>query len=990
MSNSNQQSAMAEFFSECEEILQRVNSILTDLEKGADVAHHIDSLYRDIHTLKGSSQLFGFKRIGLITHAIEASLEPVRSKKYLLSPELIDLIFKGLDLVDKIVKNPDLDLKNSSELIEKTDKLIPELVQASLNSIQGDWPLPPVEPLMLSLAEEDKKTAKQKSKPAPVAKAKNVDLIQQAAKLADEFNLVKSGDKETQSRPSSEKVVNDKVANNVDPYHLTKTVETQKENPLAKVEDPKKDSATKMAEPINKSEKAPAPQTQGALDLSADHQTANQHTENSTIRVHVTLLDKLMNLMGEMVLVRNQVLQHAGRQADDFEFQALTQRLDLVTSELQEDVMRTRMQPIGSILSKFNRVVRDLAKDLKKQIEIHIEGQETELDKSLLEAIKDPLTHIIRNACDHGLETPDERKASGKAETGLLSISAFHEGGQVVIAIQDDGRGLNLKRIKQKAIEKQIITPEKAALLTDAEAAQLIFAPGFSTAEQVSSVSGRGVGMDVVKTNIEKVGGLVELSSTEGRGTLLKLRIPLTLAIVPAMIVRSGGLEFAIPQVKLRELLRAEAGDPFLENLQGKLIYRLRGQILPLLDLKETLKLEEKNQKQNSLINQNIKDAKASFDADEALSIAVLNGDGHTFGLVVDEIKDTADIVVKPLPKFLKKIACFSGATIMGDGSLALIVDVRGLAEKGFSKLHQSKSSASEALMPIKAASEKQEFLMFTLDGAGLFAMPLVLVQRLEEFTVKEIEETGGEKVVRYRDSLLPLINIKKELNLNSSNEYESDILSVIVVSKKGRLFGLAVKEILDVIQYEGSILDPLIPKFGVIGNILDQNKVATVIDALGLIEGVMTGHKNIVHIKNHPEQAGNRAGKALRVLYAEDTAFFARQVKKILSEMGAEVMHFSDGEAAFNKAKNSLPVDYDLIISDIEMPKMNGYELAESIRGLKGWDKIPMIAVTTRFTEADIKRGKASGFNFYLEKLKADQLLETIKTAVQEVRIGA
>jgi two-component system chemotaxis sensor kinase CheA len=474
--------ALGEFFSECEEILQRISSLLTKLESQELSADAIDSLYRDVHTLKGSSQLFGFQRIGLIAHAIEASLEPVRKNRAKLDRNFVDQVFKSLDLIDRILKNPKRDLENDPTLHEELLQIVPKLISVSNK------------------------------------------------RFGTEFEL-------THSMVPNE----DTKASNLPPVE---SIQIIKPSPQTTVMQP-------MNPPIDPQEPVFKPKQERASGGD------DQQLESSTIRVQVSLLDKLMNLVGEMVLARNQVLQFA-RTSENNEFLNLTQRLDLVTSELQDSVMRTRMQPIGSVFTKFQRVVRDLSRELGKDIELVVEGAETELDKSLLEAIKDPLTHIVRNSCDHGIETPEERKKNGKNPAGILSLKAFHEGGHVIIEIRDNGRGLDPKKLLAKALEKRIIGPEKAETLSQTEIQQLIFAPGFSTADQVSNVSGRGVGMDVVKTNVERVGGMIDLTSQPGQGTQLRLIIPLTLAIVPAMIVRMQKDFFAIPQVKLQELIRID------------------------------------------------------------------------------------------------------------------------------------------------------------------------------------------------------------------------------------------------------------------------------------------------------------------------------------------------------------------------------------------------------------------------------------------------
>lgn len=545
-------SALNEFVCECEEISQRVSINFSAIEKGAVPQDVIDSVYRDIHTLKGSALLFGFEQLGTLAHSLESVLEPVRRREKTLEPSLADKLFAALDLVDDMVSS----IKSKKPLLadERLDKLIYDLGTSERS------PAPTV--------------------PATIA--------------------------------------------------------------------PPPSSGT-----------PPGPKSPGnPPEIESD--------STSSVRVPVTLLDKLMILMGEMVLVRNQVLQFASR-TDDLEFLNLSQHLNVVTTEIQAEMMKTRMQPIGNILNKFHRMVRDLSKDLKKDIELTISGAETELDKTLLEAVKDPLTHVIRNACDHGIETPEVRTQNGKSGTGNIAIRSYHEGGQVIVEVKDDGRGLIRDKILAKALEKGLVSAEKAGSLKDSEVMDFIFAPGFSTADSVTNVSGRGVGMDVVRNNIDRIGGSVELSSEPNKGATIRLKIPLTLAIVPAMIVRCDQDQYAIPQVKLVELVRVEKGasGPKIEFIEDRPVYRLRGKILPLLDLKQVLKF----------------DAITGEVVTEAVNIVVVNADRQYLGLIVDEIVETADIVVKPLNRFLKFLSTYSGATVLGDGSVALILDVVGIAK---------------------------------------------------------------------------------------------------------------------------------------------------------------------------------------------------------------------------------------------------------------------------------------------------------------------
>jgi two-component system chemotaxis sensor kinase CheA len=528
-------------------------------------------------------------------------------------------------------------------------------------------------------------------------------------------------------------------------------------------------------------------------------QSSRAHTaaSDSTIRVDVGLLDKVMNLVGELVLARNQVLQFASR-AKDTSLLAASQRLNLITTELQAGVMKTRMQPIGNIWGQFPRTVRDVALGCGKEVVIEMEGKETELDKTIIEAIKDPLTHLVRNSVDHGIELPEARVKAGKDRAGRLTLRAFHEGGQVNIEISDDGGGLNVERIRKKAVERGLITAEQAARLPEREIFNLIFLPGFSTAEKITNVSGRGVGMDVVKTNVEKIGGTVEVQSTLGKGTTVRVKIPLTLAIIPALVVTCGGDRYAIPQVSLLELVRLKPDQVSagIELVHGAPVYRLRGRLLPLLYLSSQLKLTA--------------DTSGTAKGDGAVNIVVVHAEDRRFGLVVDQINDTEEIVVKPLRKQLKTVKTFAGSSIMGDGKVALILDVLGLAQRA-SLVTETRDRAMTQKVAEATATEgeKQTFMLFAGPGDSRMAIPLSTLARLEVFPVAQVEMSGTQWVTQYRGQILPLIRLSVVMEerrnnlrlLQAAPMPDAAPIQVLVVNHESRSFGLVVERILDIVE---------------------------------------------------------------------------------------------------------------------------------------------------------------------------------------------
>jgi two-component system chemotaxis sensor kinase CheA len=573
--------------------------------------------------------------------------------------------------------------------------------------------------------------------------------------------------------------------------------------------------------PVHAEEPRPAKRE----DVTATHPAPDSRprgTAAETIRVGVNVLDKLMTLVGELVLARNQLLQITNT-VEDTGLHAVSQRMNLIATELQGEVMKTRMQPIGNIWGQFPRTVRDVALGCGKEVNIEMEGKETELDKTIIEAIKDPLTHLVRNSVDHGIELPEDRVKWGKDPTGRLILRAFHEGGQVNIEISDDGAGLNVERIYKKAVERALITSEQAARMSEREIFNLIFLPGFSTAEKVTNVSGRGVGMDVVKTNVEKIGGTVDVQSTLGQGTTVRVKIPLTLAIIPALVVTCGGDRYAIPQVSLLELVRLEADEVAkgVELVHGAPVYRLRGRLLPLVYLDRELKLA------------------TAAETDGAVNIVVLQADERQFGLVVDQINDTEEIVVKPLRKQLKTVKTFAGSSIMGDGKVALILDVLGLAQRA-SVVSETRDRAITGKVTESAATagNKQTFLLFAGPGDSRMAIPLSTLARLEEFPVAQVEMSGSQWVTQYRGQILTLIRLNVVMEerrnklraLQAPPTADSGPIQVLVLHHEGRSFGLVVEKILDIVEDRADVKSAATRAF-VLYSVLIGDRVTELLD---------------------------------------------------------------------------------------------------------------------------------------------------------------
>ncbi|HEX4938335.1 MAG TPA: chemotaxis protein CheW [Candidatus Kapabacteria bacterium] len=525
----------------------------------------------------------------------------------------------------------------------------------------------------------------------------------------------------------------------------------------------------------------PAPEMAAALE-EVDKGAA---VADSAIRVDVGLLDKLMNVVGELVLTRNQILQYAGNQSDPV-LAGASQRLNLITTELQEGVMKTRMQPISTVWSAFPRLVRDLEVHTGKKVKLEREGGDTELDRSLLQAIKDPLTHLLRNAVDHGLESPQERIAAGKPETGLLRLRALHESGYVIVEITDDGAGVNFEAVLNRAISRGLVRQEQAPQMSERDILQLLFLPGFSTAEHVTNISGRGVGLDVVRNNVERVGGSVDIQTRKGSGTTFKVKIPLTLAIIPALVTTCYDERYAIPQVNLLEIVRLDSEErkSRIEPVHDSLVFRLRGKLLPLVDLREVLSLPRRSES-------------------SAVHVLVLQADSRSFGLIVDTVRDTEEIVVKPLGRHFKHVNCFAGATIMGDGRVALILDAVAIAQRAHVLTETQQATMWKQAQDVvaKSAHDRHSLLLFRIGSNAQGAIPLSSVKRLEEFPVSAIEYSCGAEVVQYRGTILPLVRVSPLLGINEA--INAELLQVVVHAGDDGEIGLVVDGIVDIVDEE-------------------------------------------------------------------------------------------------------------------------------------------------------------------------------------------
>ncbi len=853
-----------EFLIESYENIGRLDQEFVALEKSPRDQALLSSIFRTIHTIKGTCGFLNFTKLESITHIAENLLSQLRQGERELTAEIVSALLETVDAVKRILG-----------LIESSGAEGEE-------SFEG-------------LKDRLRRLTEQKSSPAPGA-------------------------------------------------------------------------APPAAPAAPAAESPEAAETAGSGGSDAGGRTT---VADSTIRVDVSLLDKLMNLVGELVLARNQILQFTGLR-EDAGFSATSQRLNLITTELQAGVMKTRMQPIGNVWNKLPRVVRDLAASCGKQVSLEMEGADTELDKTIIEAIRDPLTHIVRNSVDHGIETPGERVKKGKPSSGRLSLRAFHEGGQVNIETSDDGAGIAADKVKRKAIQNGLVTAEQAERLSEREALRLIFLPGFSTAEKVTAVSGRGVGMDVVKTNIEKIGGMVDVQSRVDRGTTIKIKIPLTLAIIPALVVTSGGERFAIPQVSLLELVRleGEAVARSIEQVHGTPVYRLRGHLLPLVRLTEVLETRSRAAGEPGAA---VPDAAAN---DGVVNIVVLQADERQFGLVVDRVNDTEEIVVKPLGKQLKGISAFAGATIMGDGQVALILDVLGLAQRAKvvgERRDQTVIEEQDGAPRTEAGEERQTFLLFRAGQEDRLGVPLGLVARLEEFPQEQLERASGQDVVQYRNQILPLVRLAAVLGMAAPPD--RDPLQVIVFSEGERRIGVVVDSIIDIAE-DRAVVQSESRRPGVLGSAVIGQKVTDLID---LQEVISAADPHWFERAAADRSAQLRASQGQterrrRVLLVENSAFFRGVLRGQLETAGYRVVEAADGVEALERLAEH-PVD--AVLTNVEMPRMNGLELAERLRKEDRFSGLPVIAMTELAAE---EQGEAALFSDSRSKFDRAGMLQALE----------
>jgi two-component system chemotaxis sensor kinase CheA len=909
---------LREFLTETSESLDTVDNQLVRFEQDPTDAKILDNIFRLVHTIKGTCGFLGLPRLEALAHAGETLMGKFRDGMP-VTAEAVSLILSSIDRIKEILAGleaTEAEPEGTDEdLIDKLHELA-EGAHAAVAVAAAPEPAPVVA-----------------SPPVQPAVAQGTPVTSIAGTLVEQVleRPLRPGEVSLDDLERAFRETETEVAPVAAPAAVAKAA------PLA---------ATPAAAPEAAAKKEAKPARKAAAPEVADVQEADK-IANQSIRVNVDTLEHLMTMVSELVLTRNQLLE-ISRRNEDTEFKVPLQRLSNVTAELQEGVMKTRMQPIGNAWQKLPRIVRDLSGELGKQIELEMHGADTELDRQVLDLIKDPLTHMVRNSADHGLETPAERSASGKPEQGTIRLSAYHEGGHIIICIADNGRGLNTERIKAKALQNGLVSETELEKMTEAQIHKFIFAPGFSTAAAVTSVSGRGVGMDVVRTNIDQIGGTIDIKSVAGEGSSVTIKIPLTLAIVSALIVEAAGDRFAIPQLSVVELVRARANSEHrIERIKDTAVLRLRNKLLPLMHLKKLLEIDDGS----------------SSDPENGFIVVTQVG-SQTFGIVVDGVFHTEEIVVKPMSTKLRHIDMFSGNTILGDGAVIMIIDPNGIAKAlgasgGASHEIADENAASHAL----SGEQLTSLLVFRAGSTQPKAVPLGLVTRLEEIATDKIELSNGRYMVQYREQLMPLVQ------MNGVTVQTSGAQPILVFADDGRSMGLVVDEIIDIVE-ERLHIEVAGSSEGILGSAVIKGQATEVIDV---------GHFLPMAFADWFSRKEMRPSvTAQSVLLVDDSAFFRNMLAPVLKAAGYRVRVAPNAQEGLSALRSGQT--FDVVLTDIEMPDMNGFEFAETIRADHNLSAMPIIALSSMVSPAAIERGRQAGFHDYVAKFDRPGLIAALK----------
>ncbi|MGH1455751.1 MAG: hybrid sensor histidine kinase/response regulator [Alphaproteobacteria bacterium] len=923
---------IVEFITETNESLEELDVDLVNLEQNPNDKDLLGKIFRLMHTIKGTCGFLALPRLEKVAHHAENVLGRFRDGDLEVTPGYVTLIFESIDQIKYIVG----EIEETSKEPEGSDK---ELIARLDAAYEG---------------KDVSGNASNVGESTSAAPVEALPTIEEKELAPGEASLAEL-EAAFASAPGMDGIVN--------PADLQDATETPPPPP-------------------------PPPPIKAEKEKTSNKPEAKSATANQTLRVNVDVLEDLMTMVSELVLTRNQLLQIV-RANGETEFTTPLQRLNHVVSELQEGVMKTRMQPIGNAWSKLPRIIRDLSIELDKKIDLEMRGQDTELDRQVLEMIKDPLTHMVRNSGDHGIETPAERVAAGKPENGKILLNAFHEGGHILIQISDDGKGLPEDKIRDKIISNGLATADELAEMSSQQIQQFIFKAGFSTAAAVTSVSGRGVGMDVVRTNIEKIGGSIELKSTEGKGSTFTIKIPLTLAIVSALIVEASGERFAIPQLSVRELVMiSENSDNHIEYIKGIPVFRLRDRLLPLVSLNTVLGLGD-----DGILNEEqviAKDVEAQSDEEDSIEaievaklprknlyIVIAQVGAYDFGIIVDKVFDTEEIVVKPVAQILKNMTLFSGNTILGDGSVIMILDPNGIASASGNLDADTQDSSSAVEEHKSDSAKKTSLLLFDVGDNTPKAVPLSLVARLENVQMNNVEYSSGQMMVQYRGSLMPLVTFNSSINLEGEKEKP-----VLVFADKGVSMGIIVNDIIDIIE-ERVDVQLSTSQNGLLGSAIINGSATDVVDITYFLNSV--GQNWFKDHGDEPFGQEETTSSSLKkkLLLVDDSPFFRNMLTPLLSVAGYEVTTVDSPSEAIALLEKGL--DFDVIVSDIEMPDMDGFQFADYIkRSENRWKETPMVALSSHATPADIERGMSVGFSGYVAKFDKDALISTLSQTLR------
>ncbi len=886
---------LREFLTETSESLGVVDVELVRFEQDPNNAKILANIFRLVHTIKGTCGFLGLPRLEALAHAAETLMGKFRDGLP-VTAGAVTLILSTIDRIKQLLDELEA---NQQETAGEDRDLIDQLEQM----VRGEAVTQPVKEPQVASGSVAFQVLERQLRPGEVS----LDDLERAFRET----AVEVAPPPAPAEPSVQ----------------------SKSAPAASAATAKKSAA--------------APE-----DERHDSKVANQ-----SIRVNVETLEHLMTMVSELVLTRNQLLEIV-RRHEDSEFKVPLQRLSNVTAELQEGVMKTRMQPIGNAWQKLPRIVRDLAAELGKEIELEMHGADTELDRQVLDLIKDPLTHMVRNSADHGLELAQERRALNKPEKGVIRLSAYHEGGHIIIEISDDGRGLNTAKIKAKAISSGLVSEADVEKMSEAQIHKFIFGAGFSTAAQVTSVSGRGVGMDVVRTNIDLIGGTIDVKSVPAEGSSFVIKIPLTLAIVSALIVEAGGDRFAIPQLSVVELVRAQSNsDHRIERIKDTPVLRLRNKLLPLIHLKKLLEM----------------DVSADSDSENAFIVVTQVG-SQTFGIVVDGVFHTEEIVVKPMSTRLRHITMFSGNTILGDGSVIMIIDPNGIARGVGSSTARTLAAEEETAAAGRSANDNvTSFLIFRAGSTQPKAVPLSLVTRLEEIDASKIEMSSGRHMVQYRGHLMPLVTVTPNAAVRTEGTQP-----LLVFSDEDRAMGLVVDQIVDIVE------DTLHVEVGgdmpgVLGSAVIKGQATELLDV---------GHYLPLAFEDWLTRKDKKVSATRTLLFVDNSAFFRNMLTPVLRAAGYNVMAVPRAEDALECLRDGRAVD--VVVTDIEMPGMNGYELAEAVRNDPKTAGVPIIALSSMTSREAVERGREAGFHEYVAKFDRTGLIAALKEQLAAVEEAA